>query len=233
MHETCHRCGEDIATAIASASSTTNAYCPHCGAPQLYLPEYVPSDSGVVADGSAAAPPPLVSGRQIDWHAALRSAAVVALGGAVLTLVAAAFPVLGMANWIWVVSGSVIALGMYQKQRPLASMDAGVGARIGLVVGVLLSAGLGFATAIVGLVVRFGTRGMGQFDSAMTERLHAQVKLMAATNPLPPDLIGFFYSPEFVAGMMLTMCAIVAGIVIAISTAGGAFAGMMRAAKRV
>jgi hypothetical protein len=231
MHETCHRCGEDIA--IASASSTTNAYCPHCGAPQLYLPEYVPSDSGVVADGPAAPPPPLVSARQIDWRVALRSAAIVAAGGAVLTLVAAAFPVLGMANWIWVISGSVIALGIYQKQRPLASMDARVGARIGVVVGVLLSAALALATAIVGVVARFGTRSMGSFDGAMNERLHEQVKQMAQTNPVPPDLIGFFYSPEFVAGMMLTVFAIAAGVVIAISMAGGAFAGMMRAAKRV
>jgi hypothetical protein len=167
----------------------------------------MPSDSGVAADSTGAIPPPMVAlPRAIEWQPAIRSAGLVALGGGLLALVAGVFPAVSLASWIWVISGSVIALGMYQKQRPLARMNAGIGTRIGLVV--------------------------GNFDALMSAQLHAQVKQMAATNPVPPEVLGFIYSPEALAGMMLTMCALAGFGVILLSMVGGAFAGMMRAAKR-
>jgi hypothetical protein len=227
MHETCHRCGEEL------TSGPSSAYCSHGGAPQIYLRDYMPSDSGVAADSTGAVPPPMVAvPRAIDWQPAIRSAGIVALGGGLLTLLAYAFPMISLASWIWVISGSVIALGMYQKQRPLARMDAGIGARIGLVVGVLMAVALGVSATAAGLVARFGEKRLGHFDTLMSAQLHAQVKQMAATNPVPPEVLGFVYSPEALAGMMLTMCVLVALGVIVLSMVGGAFAGMMRAAKR-
>ncbi|QHN02037.1 zinc ribbon domain-containing protein [Granulicella sp. WH15] len=226
MYELCHRCGEEL------SGLPNSSYCPHCGAPQLYLRDYMPSDPGPDSTG-AAAPPPPPDPRQIEWQMALRCAAVVAGGGAVLSLLSGPFPLLGLLCWGWIVSGSVIALGLYQKQRPLAWIDAGVGARIGLVVGLAMTAALALATSIMGLVARFGLKNMGDLDHEMSIRIHASITQMAATNPVPTEWLGIFYSQEFIAGMMLTVFASMAIVLIAVSTAGGAFAGMMRTRARL
>ncbi len=52
-------------------------------------------------------------------------------------------------------------------------MDAGVGARIGLVVGLALVACLGVAWGLGGLVARYGLHSLAGFDAQMTQVLQA------------------------------------------------------------
>jgi hypothetical protein len=224
MHDPCHRCGEELLTAPEAV------FCPHCGAPQLYLRDYIPSDAGT---SPGADPPP--NPRQVEWQPAIRGALLVALGGALLVLLASLLPWLSLLSWIWVVSASVIALGIYQKQRPLAWVDAGIGARIGLVVGLAMAAALGVATAITGLLQRFAFKDMATVDAAnriMLENIRQQMAQSMAPNPVPPEFTALFASPEFFAGAMLAGFAVLGTVVVLLSMAGGAFAGMMRTRAR-
>jgi hypothetical protein len=130
-------------------------------------------------------------------------------------------------------SGSIITLALYQRRRPLAWMDAGVGARIGVVVGLALVAGLAIATAIGGLVARYGLHSMAGVDAQLTQMLHVQLEKAAAITPQPPELQRFWYSPEFRAGMMLAGFGMMAGFLLVLSTVGGAVGGFMRMRRKV
>ena len=216
MHEHCHRCGGELA-----AGDGGSPFCPHCGAPQIYMTEQAEvEDAG---DGSTGISPP-PRPQQVEWKTAIRCAIGVSAVAALLSVASASLPMLSPLSWLWTVSGSVIALGLYQRRRPQAWMDAGVGARIGIVVGVTLVVSIGVAMATAGLVARYKLHAMGMFDT----ELRTQIDKAAAMNPQPAEVMRYIYSPEFKAGMMLAGFAMMAGFVMALSTLGGAVSGMVR-----
>ena len=224
MYRFCHRCAEELPSGAAQA-----VFCPHCGAPQLYLPEQQQEQASILletATPTGAPPPPLP--RAIDWKAAMVCGAAVAGMAALLSVGSAGFPAVTVLNWLWILSGSMITLALYQKKRPLAAMNGRIGARIGLMTGITLVAFVGLTMAIAGLVARFVLHSMAGFDAALTEQMHLQMSHALATNPPPKEMLSFFYSPEFSAGMMLTGIAMVAIIVIVLSAISGAAGGVMR-----
>ncbi len=103
-------------------------------------------------------------------------------------------------------------------------MDAVVGARIGIVVGLTLITSIGITMAIAGLVARFGLHNMANFDT----ELLAQINKAASANPQPAEVMRYIYSPEFKAGMMLAGFSMLAGLIMLMSTVGGAIGGLMR-----
>lgn len=110
-------------------------------------------------------------------------------------------------------------------------MDVRVGARIGLVVGLILVSFLAVSMAATGIVARYGLHNMAAFDAQMaqmTQQIQAQVEHTAATNQLPKEQIAYVYSPEFNVWMMLMGFTMLGGIVLALSTLGGAVGGMLR-----
>ncbi len=164
----------------------------------------------------------------VEWKTAIRCAALVAIVAAALSVAGTRFPVVSALSSLWIISGSLITVGLYQWRRPLALMDAGVGARIGLVAGLALITCLGVSMAVAGLVARFGLHSMAAFDAQLTEQLHTQIEKAAAANPAPPEVIRFMYTPEFRAGIMLAGFAMVAGALLLLSALGGAVGGMLR-----
>src|SRR5271154_6226523 len=160
MHESCHRCGGAL-----PAGDGLSPFCPHCGAPQIYLLDHEQSDRAADADTTGTLPPPRP--RKIEWRTAIQCAALVGAIAAVLSLVAERVPVITPLSSLWTISGSIIALGLYQWRRPLAWMDAGVGARIGIVVGLVLAVCLGITMAIVGLVSRYGLHTVPSYDAEL------------------------------------------------------------------
>ncbi|WP_035350912.1 hypothetical protein [Edaphobacter aggregans] len=178
------------------------------------------------AEGSTGILPP-PRPQQVDWKMAIQCAIVVSLVAALLSVASARVPALSALSWLWTVSGSVIALGLYQWRRPQAWMDAGVGARIGMVVGLTLVVSIAVAMAGAGLVARYKLHTMGAFDT----ELRAQIDKAAAMNPQPAEVMRYVYSPEFRAGMMLAGFAMLAGFVMVLSTLGGAVGGMVRARR--
>jgi hypothetical protein len=103
-------------------------------------------------------------------------------------------------------------------------MDAIVGARIGIVVGLALIAAIGITMATAGVIARFGLHTMSNFDT----ELHAQIAKAAAANPQPPEVAHYLYSPEFKAGIMLAGFSMLAALIMALSTLGGAVSGLLR-----
>lgn len=226
MHEFCHRCGGEL-----SAGDGGSPFCPHCGSPQLFLQEYEQQSGAPETDTTGASPPPRP--QQVEWKTAIRCAVLVGGVGAGLSLLSAQVEVVSALGWLWTLSGSLIALALYQRRRPKAWMDAGVGARIGVVVGLALVGGFAVATAIGGLVARYGLHSMAGFDAELTQMLHAQVEKASATAPQPPEVLQFLYSPEVRAGMMLAGFAMVAGFLLLLSTVGGAVGGLLRMRRKI
>jgi hypothetical protein len=226
MHEYCHRCGGEL-----SASDGVSPFCPHCGSPQIYLQDYEEQTSSADGNTTGAAPPPRP--QQVEWKTAIRCAWLVAGVAAILSLVAARVELVSPLSWLWTISGSLITLALYQRRRPLAWMDAGVGARIGVVVGLALVVCLAVVAAGTGLVARYGLHNMASFDADLTQMLHAQIEKASSTTPESPELLRFLYSPEVKAGMMLTGFGMVAGILLVLSTVGGAVGGFLRMRRKV
>jgi hypothetical protein len=226
MQEYCHRCGGEL-----PASDGVSPFCPHCGSPQIYLQDYEQQSGGAEADTTGAAAPPRP--QQVEWQTAIRCAVLVAGIAAVLSLVASRVQLLSPLSWLWTISGSIITLALYQRRRPLAWMDAGVGARIGVVVGLTLVAFFAVATAIGGLVARYALHNMAGFDAELTQLLHTQFEKAAASTPQASEVKGLWYSPEFRAGMMLVGFGMVSGILLVLSTVGGAVGGFMRMRRKV
>jgi hypothetical protein len=226
MQVFCHRCGGELP--VDDGAST---FCPHCGSPQIFLQDYEEQTGAPDADTTGAVPPP--HPRQVEWKTAIRCAVLVAGIAAVLGLVASRVQAISPLSWLWTVSGSLIAVALYQRRRPQAWMDAGVGARIGVVVGLALVTGFAVAMAVGGLVARYVLHSMAGFDAELTQMLHAQIEKAAATTPEPPDVVRFLYSPEVRAGMMLAGFAMVSGVLLVLSTIGGAVGGLLRMRRKV
>lgn len=225
MHKYCHRCGEEL-----SGGDDLSPFCPHCGAPQLYLPDYDRPAETPETNTTGAPPPP--QPRQIEWKTAIRCALLVAAIAAALSLVATRFEPVSLLSWLWTVSGSLITLALYQRRRPAAWMDAGIGARIGIVVGVVLVSCLAVAMATGGLVARYGLHSMASFDAQLTQQLHTQIDHALAANPEAKAVRGYLYSPEFRAGIMLTGFAMMGAMLLVLSAIGGAVGGLLGMRRR-
>jgi hypothetical protein len=227
MQESCHRCGGEL-----PLGSGESPFCPHCGTPQLFLSmenqsvetggEPAVGEDGAPSTGTLPPPRP----QQVEWKTAIRCAAVVAGIGSVLSLAAMRVDMLSPVSFLWIMSASLITLGLYQKRRPSAWIDVQVGARIGLVVGMCLAVGLGAAVACAGLVGRYWLHSMGNFDSQMAAQMQEAIR--RSSTPVPADMLGFVGSPEFRAGMMLALLAFVSACLLVLSAVGGAFAGLLR-----
>src|SRR5271156_1177409 len=226
MHEHCHRCGGEL-----PARDGASPFCPHCGSPQIYLQDYEQQSGAADADTTGAVPPPRP--QQVEWKTAIRCAMLVAVIAAGLSLVAARVQLMSPLSWLWTISGSIITLALYQRRRPLAWMDAGVGARIGVVVGLALVACFGVALGIGGLVARYGLHSMAGVDAQLTEGLHAGFEKAAAITPQPPEVQRFWYSPEFRAGWVLAALSMMAAFLLVLSTVFGAVGGFLRTGRKV
>jgi hypothetical protein len=179
--------------------------------------------TSATGEGSTGVLPP-PHPQQIDWKIAILCAVMVALVAAALSVASTRLPAFSFINWLWTISASVVALTLYQRRRPQALMDVTVGAKIGVLVGLTLIASIGISMAIAGLVARFGLHNMAAFDG----ELRTQIQKAAAANPQPANLMRFIYSPEFKAGIMLAGFSMLAGLVVLMSTVGGAVSGLLR-----
>ena len=234
MPVNCHRCGEAL-----PEGGGESAFCPHCGSPQLYLSlEYQSVETGgepqLDASGqptTGTLPPPRP--QQVEWKTAIRCAGLVAAIGSVLTLVSLRVDALSVVSVLWVMSASLITLGLYQRRRPKAWMDVRVGAHIGLMVGLCLAVGIGIAVAGWGLVARFALHQMGNFDAQMAAvavQMQKTVQQQAAeqSRTVPAEMVRFIASPEYRAGIMLSMFGLGSAFLLGMSTLFGAFAGLLQ-----
>jgi hypothetical protein len=251
MRELCHRCHGDLPTSTSGSRMDDESivlFCPSCGAPQIHLQEHMHAEAPAAAipNTTGAAPPPQLAGANpahTDWRAVILSGALVAAIGAALSVAGMKFGLLAFFGMVWTVSCAVITLGLYAKQHPAHRMDARTGARIGIVAGVLMIAAVGVATATAGVILRFGTHRMTQFDQENAERrkaMESQFISFLQQNSQDKEVAATYIaalnsprinSPEMLAGSALGGGAMQALLILLLSAGGGAFAGMMRAAQ--
>jgi hypothetical protein len=235
MSETCHRCGGDLRD-FEAAGDLRSPFCPHCGAPQLLLSDYSePLSTGLEsADGSGAPstgtlPPPRPN--RIDWPMALRGAIFVSVVAAVLSLLATGLPNFAVIGSVWIISASLTTLALYQRRRPLAAMNVGVGARIGLLVGFVLVFVLA-ATLSAGVCVgRYKLHMMSGFDSEIALAMRAQkvqFDQLAATRPIRAEDLAFVTSLQYRTTMVLLYFSLILLSILLISVFGGAVGGLLR-----
>jgi hypothetical protein len=237
MQQHCHRCGGEL-----SEGDGVTTFCPHCGAPQLYLPEYDRPDGAAEQDSTGTPPPPLP--QMVEWKTAIRCAVVVAGIAAALTVLAMGLPgipLLGTVGTFWTLTAAMTAVAFYQRRRPLAKMDARVGARIGFTTGLALVACIMIATAAAGVVARYALHRTAGFDAQVTEQLAELVRQTtvqashsaAAGSPELAGFVRFMATPEFRAGYVLGTVAFVSAVLLLFSTLGGAVGGLFRTRRRV
>ena len=237
MQHYCHRCGGEL-----SPGDELTSFCPHCGSPQLYLPEYDRPNAAAEQDSTGAPPPP--PPQMVDWKMAIRCAVVVAGIAAVLTVLAMGLPripLLGTIGTFWTLTGAMTAVAFYQRRRPLAKMDARVGARIGFTTGLTLVACITIAVATAGVVARFGLHTTAGFDAQITTQLAELVRQMtvqashsaAEGSPELAGFLRFMATPEFRAGYVLGTVAFSSTVLLFFSTLGGAVGGLFRTRGRI
>ncbi len=226
--EFCHRCGAELPAREWAGDG--GFFCPHCGAPQILLPEHMRTE---VAESEPAAmsvtlPPPIP--KEIHWRTAIRYGALVALVGGVLTGVGTVSGFLSFLGFLWVVSGGVIAMGFYQKHKPAAKMNVRVGFRIGVVTGLMMTAALAIALAAAGAVARFGLHRMADFDGQLVS-FQAQMKEKMQEQQQSPEVtaeaVKLMDSAEVRGGVAVVYLGMLGGILLLVSAGGGAFAGML------
>jgi hypothetical protein len=135
MEHTCHNChgalGEEM------------PFCPNCGSPQLTMSSYeqpvLSLDAGELAAGRPLGGVGEVV-HQVDWQTAIHAAMLVAVIGGVLQIVGRIVPASAMLSMMWSCIAAVLTVSLYHRKSPRARLNAGIGARIGIVVGLLLSA---------------------------------------------------------------------------------------------
>jgi hypothetical protein len=166
----------------------------------------------------------------VEWKTAIRCALVVGGVDGGLNLLGEWFPIAMAAGSLWTLSAAVITIGLYQRRRPLAWIDARVGVRIGIAAGLISAAAIAIATAVAGLVSRFGLHKTPLFIDQLAPVL-AQLRANVAASSTP-DIARFMSSPEFIAGFLLAGTGMSAVFVVILSVMGGALGGLIRAKSR-
>jgi hypothetical protein len=192
----CHQCG--------AAVEQGTAFCPQCRAPQIRVavPETV-TPSGITSDPAVSSLPayfgaPLTT--RIEWSQALPATALAGLITAVLMLTPLAYFGFGM------LIGGSLAVVFYRRRIPVANVTPGMGARLGMVSGIL---GGGIFAALLSI----GTMLFHAWDSIRAKLIEV-VEQAAARNPDPQaqQALEFFKSPE---GIILLLTTALIGTLLA------------------
>src|SRR3954467_3157234 len=171
MPSTCHRCG--------AALDEGTAFCPACGAPQIRVnpvgvndPATPPLPPGTPGNITPAGTPVALVPIPIDWSVGFKAAALMGLLAGLPTSVR----YLSVLCCLWIVGGGALAVMLYQKWKPGATVTSGMGARLGAVAGLFA-----FAFWFLFNAAAQAAKGMGEFRTELIRQLHEA----ALKNPDP------------------------------------------------
>jgi hypothetical protein len=180
------------------------AFCPQCRAPQIRVavPEIV-IPSGIASDSTVTSLPayfgaPLTT--RIEWSQALPATALAGLITALLMMTPLAYFGFGM------LIGGSLSVVFYRRRVPVANVTPGMGARLGMVSGIL---GGGIFAALLSV----GTTLFHAWDNVRAKLIEV-VEQTAARNPDPQtqQALEFFKSPD---GIVLLLTTALIGALIA------------------
>jgi hypothetical protein len=180
------------------------AFCPQCRAPQIRVavPEIV-IPSGIASDSTVTSLPPYFGApltTRIEWSQALPATALAGLITALLMMTPLAYFGFGM------LIGGSLSVVFYRRRVPVANVTPGMGARLGMVSGIL---GGGIFAALLSV----GTTLFHAWDSVRAKLIEV-VEQTAARNPDPQtqQALEFFKSPD---GIVLLLTTALIGALIA------------------
>jgi hypothetical protein len=234
MQRLCHRCHH----ALTIDDENALIFCYNCGAPQVTLSEELLEQAQKALETSperieteaerseriAAQPPDLL----VIWKSIIRIAALVS---GVISLICLALPLEILA---WLAPG--IVLSVYCARHRETKITTAVGARIGLVCGILCGFGITVAKAVQMLVVRFGLHQGGSLDKTLVQAItQAKARAIAQSGQAAAGAIfnPLLNVPEFRVGFYMFALLFGISILIALSIASGAFSGFMRSRRPI
>lgn len=167
------------------------------------------------------------------WAGAIRYAGL-AVG--VAALLAALWVVLPWAEplaFLWMLASPVVVVGLFHGKYPMARITAGFGARVGLIVGLGISVVMLAGNALKLLLVRHAQAA--DPISVLVSQMVAQMKQQpnAMQDPSMLHYIDKLNTvPEYRAGFLLGILAMMVGMLLVATTAAGAFAGFARSRQQ-
>ena len=247
MTERCHRCDAELPRVVSDAGyrePEALLFCPHCGAPQIRLPEQVQVRPLTLDAESSTGRLPPPNPRAVDWPVALQVAALVALGGAVLAGIGAVSAAASLLGAVWVMACGVTAIALYTRRRPRAWMDRKTGQRIGFVTGLLTVCALAVAGAGEGVTKRFVLKNMAGADHEYTQQMqqmHGWFAQALKDQGQSPEVQKTYMDtmnsaemngPEMRAGLTLVGVAMQGALLLLLATGSGALTGALRSRGR-
>ncbi len=236
-------------------------YCSNCGAPQIFLSEELQEETALevqryserAAAGSAellaettgeAATEGTTSAARREtrrrrmaedgrWPLAVEFALI--SGGVALGLDAAGMafdPVLLLA-WLWAVSAPILTVGFYNTRSRAVGMTPGFAARLGLLTGVLVTAGCAVVLTADLVLSRFVFRN-GVVDREITAaitQLHANAQTQYGNAAAAP-IFHFLAIPEFRVGLMLWLAGFSAALYLLVCVTSAGIAGLLLSRRR-
>ncbi len=208
MGKDCHRCGSSLAT--------PDFFCPNCGAPQLVYE--------TLDDVEAATDPHTAATREIHWKQAIGAAVTFAVPIGLLS--SSVIPVLSAGCCLWVLAGSVAAIGLYQRRSAVPNLGRPAGLRIGAIIGILsavVAAAFNAGSLVAERYLFHNGEAMEKtFQSSMEQGALMAAQIYSAAPAQAQQAMAFWLSPDGRASATLLTVLMSSLGIIAFSMVGGA-----------
>ncbi len=228
MPELCPRCEAPLP--ILDGASA--AFCAVCGLQQLR----VPAESLEVAAGQAGGQPGTpVGGGGVEWYLAFRVLGIAALIGVVPCVLKPDVVMTGGAGILALMLLPLLTLGSaaaYLRRRPFPPFTPAMGARIGVVLALLLAVALAVICGVAGFIGRYGMHSnlvQTTLDLAFRQM---ESQMSASGTPLPGGWAAAMRWPEIRAGAFLLGQAITSVMMLVVGAGAGAVAGALLGARQ-
>jgi hypothetical protein len=189
--------------------------------------------TAAAVDGANVTPVPH-DPHSLVWAGALRCVALAGAVAAGLACLSMLFPPLMLMTFLWAIISPVVVIGLFQVRAPLTALSTSFGARVGLLTGLAVSAAFSVVFTVAALLQRLQTHNLDGFDKQWSMALdQMQARMAGQPSADVAAVTQMFALPEFRAGVVLSSIGFGIVILLAVTTAGGAFAGFVRSRPRV
>ena len=228
------------------------AFCPHCSAPQIRVSTVSIPEPAVAAEfppgipdealPPAAQPLATAASGKVDWRQGARSAALAGLRLALaiffVSLIAVAVGLilrlgqgaigllLLLGSWMCMLAAGAVAVRLYRRRRPEAAITSGMGARLGILSGLL-----GFLFYSVPQALRLVVFHSG---TAIRDTMQKAVEQAASQSPDPraQEMMRNFMSPGALAAIFTFLVVLFFLVFLVFSSLGGVIAAALWGDKR-
>lgn len=205
MEHPCYKCGSPV--------EDGTAFCRQCGAAQIRVANEEVRASGEPVEVPTPSGPVVAAG--IQWSKALPSAALAGLIAAGLMLIPLGAFGLGM------ISAGVLAVLFYRRRHPGGTLSPGMGARLGVVSGVL---GFGIFAVFIAIEMLVFHNG-GELRATLLEAIEQSA--LRTSDPQAQQIVTYLKSPPGLALFMALLLVATFLLFLIFSSLGGTLAATL------